>query len=127
MYRNLYRRTWSHAPTAFVLAHTANLMIFDDHEVLTESSSSHTQPPLKTATALLDILTSFRDLKHRYFFIRMLIVFAKSLIRLLLKSEAQVRDDLGDRPEDSDSASMQWFIHQQASTIVCLFQFIYVY
>ncbi|CAM6102417.1 unnamed protein product [Calypogeia fissa] len=32
-YRTIYRRTWSHAPTAYCLANCPNLMIYDDHEV----------------------------------------------------------------------------------------------
>ncbi|KAL3694289.1 hypothetical protein R1sor_007940 [Riccia sorocarpa] len=32
-YREVYRRTWHHLPTAYCLANCPNLMIYDDHEV----------------------------------------------------------------------------------------------
>ena len=32
LYRQLYRETWSHPPTAFVLANCPSLMIYDDHD-----------------------------------------------------------------------------------------------
>ncbi|BBN06633.1 hypothetical protein MPTK1_3g22730 [Marchantia polymorpha subsp. ruderalis] len=32
-YREVYRRTWRHLPTAYCLANCPNLMIYDDHEV----------------------------------------------------------------------------------------------
>ena len=32
LYRQLYRETWSHPPTAFVLANAPSLMIYDDHD-----------------------------------------------------------------------------------------------
>jgi len=34
VYRTVYRETWSHPPTAHVLANTSNLTIFDDHDFL---------------------------------------------------------------------------------------------
>ena len=32
LYRQLYRETWTHPPTAFVLANCPSLMIYDDHD-----------------------------------------------------------------------------------------------
>src|SRR6202034_4127538 len=32
LYRQLYRETWSHPPTAYVLANCPSLMIYDDHD-----------------------------------------------------------------------------------------------
>lgn len=32
LYRQLYRETWTHPPTAYVLSHTSNLMTYDDHD-----------------------------------------------------------------------------------------------
>jgi phosphodiesterase/alkaline phosphatase D-like protein len=31
LYRQLYRETWSHPPTAYTLSHVSNLMTYDDH------------------------------------------------------------------------------------------------
>lgn len=32
LYRQLYRTTFSHSPTQFILSHVSNLMVFDDHD-----------------------------------------------------------------------------------------------
>lgn len=40
LYRQLYRETWSHPPTAKCLANVPNLTIYDDHDFVDNCSST---------------------------------------------------------------------------------------